>query len=84
MLKNSFPLAGVDGTLKNRMKKSIALNNVYAKTGTIKGVSALSGYLTTESGEDIAFSIIIENHVKQNSHATEYEDRICKILAAIK
>ena len=45
ILYNSFPIAGLDGTLENRMRKSAAANNVHAKTGTLTGVSTLSGYL---------------------------------------
>ncbi len=44
-LYNSFPIAGVDGTLKDRMKNTSAENNVHAKTGTLSGVSCLSGYV---------------------------------------
>ena len=43
---NSFPIAGVDGTLENRMLKTPAEKNVHAKTGTLTGVSCLSGYVT--------------------------------------
>jgi D-alanyl-D-alanine carboxypeptidase/D-alanyl-D-alanine-endopeptidase (penicillin-binding protein 4) len=84
VLKNSFPVAGVDGTLKNRMRKTSAANNVHAKTGTISGVSCLSGYLKSKDGDDIAFSIMIQNYVKPISRSIEFQNMICKILADMK
>jgi D-alanyl-D-alanine carboxypeptidase/D-alanyl-D-alanine-endopeptidase (penicillin-binding protein 4) len=80
VLYNSFPVGGVDGTLKNRMKDSIVYNNVHAKTGTLSGVSTLSGYLKTEKGEDIAFSIMMQNYVGSSSRAKYYQDEIAKLL----
>jgi D-alanyl-D-alanine carboxypeptidase/D-alanyl-D-alanine-endopeptidase (penicillin-binding protein 4) len=57
----SLTIAGIDGTLKERFKGTLAEKNVRGKTGTINQVSALSGYVTTLSGERLAFSIIINN-----------------------
>jgi len=79
-LYNSFPIAGVDGTLKNRMKNTAAAGNVHAKTGTLSGVSALSGYLKTKSGNLISFSIIEQNYSKGAAKAREIQDVICNIL----
>ncbi|OGU45614.1 MAG: hypothetical protein A2000_13020 [Ignavibacteria bacterium GWB2_36_8] len=76
----SFPIAGVDGTLAKRMNGTSAENNVKAKTGTITGVSALSGYITSQSGRLIAFSILIENFARGTSTARNFQDEICKIL----
>ena len=55
--RSSLAISGVDGTLKRRLK---ALKNVrvMAKTGTLNGVSGLSGYLVYDSGTVIAFSIL--------------------------
>src|SRR3972149_9447383 len=80
VLVESFPIAGVDGTLAKRMNGTSAENNVKAKTGTITGVSALSGYITSRSGKLIAFSILIENFAKGTSTARNFQDEICKIL----
>lgn len=60
--KDGLPLAGVDGTLKNRMKDTAAAGNVRAKTGTLRYVYALSGYVTSASGEKMAFSIMLNNY----------------------
>jgi serine-type D-Ala-D-Ala carboxypeptidase/endopeptidase (penicillin-binding protein 4) len=56
-----LPIAGKDGTLRNRMKGTKAEGNVHAKTGTLAAVRAMSGYLRTADNERIAFSIIANN-----------------------
>jgi len=81
---NSLSIAGVDGTLKNRMRISPAYGNVHAKTGTIKGVSNLSGYVTSKSGHLITFSILIQNFVGDYSKARSFQDKICELLAEYK
>ncbi len=80
-LVESFPIAGVDGTLGRRMEGSIAQSNVKAKTGTLSGVSALSGYLTSKSDNLLAFSILMQHFVNNTSTARYFQDEICKILA---
>ena len=77
---NSLPVGGIDGTLKNRMKDSMAYNIVHAKTGTLSGVSTLSGYLKTLKGEDVAFSIMMQNYVGSSSRAKYFQDEIAKLL----
>ena len=79
----SLPIAGIDGTLKKRMRKGPCLNNVRAKTGTLTGVSSLAGYLTNRSGHLIAFSIINQG-VLRASKAKAFQDAICNILAKSK
>lgn len=80
ILYDSFPVASVDGTLKGRMKNSSAANNVHAKTGTLSGVSSLSGYLTSKTGRMISFSIMEQNYVQGASKARQIQDIICNIL----
>jgi serine-type D-Ala-D-Ala carboxypeptidase/endopeptidase (penicillin-binding protein 4) len=80
VLYNSFPIGGVDGTLEYRMKNSLAGKNVHAKTGTLTGVSTLSGYLMTKKNHTIAFSIMMQNYVGSSTKAKELQDEICRIL----
>ncbi len=81
---NSLPIAGVDGTLRNRMKESAAQNNCHAKTGYISHASALSGYVTTGDGEMLAFSILMNNHLCSNSICVAAQDKIVALLASYK
>lgn len=78
---NSLAVAGVDGTLRNRMRNTSAQNNVHAKTGTLNGVSNLSGYVTAKNGHLLAFSIMIQNYVDESSKARSFQNKICELLA---
>lgn len=80
----SLPIAGKDGTLRNRMKGTAAEGNVRAKTGYVSRVSSLSGYLTTKSGEPLVFSILMNNHLCANSQATAVQNAICALLADLE
>jgi D-alanyl-D-alanine carboxypeptidase/D-alanyl-D-alanine-endopeptidase (penicillin-binding protein 4) len=63
------------------MYRTPAAGNLRAKTGTIDRVSALSGIVTSASGERIAFSIL-SNNVPSTSRAKQIEDRIGARLAS--
>jgi D-alanyl-D-alanine carboxypeptidase/D-alanyl-D-alanine-endopeptidase (penicillin-binding protein 4) len=78
---NSLSIAGVDGTLKKRMIGTEAENNLHAKTGTLAGVSALSGYITAKNGNLLAFSILMQNFVEKMPVARNIQNRICELLA---
>ncbi len=84
LLYSSFPIGGVDGTLKKRFMDTKAFNNVHAKTGTLSGVSALSGYITAANQHILAFSIILENYTEKSKYARTFIDRICELLAEYK
>ncbi len=58
----SLSVAGADGTLKNRFVGSSLRGRVFAKTGTVDGVSCLSGYLNARDGNFYAFSILVNNN----------------------
>ncbi len=76
----ALPVSGEDGTLSDRMKTGATQYNVHAKTGTVKGVSSLAGYVDASNGHILAFSIII-NGVLKNKNGHIYQDRVCEILA---
>ena len=76
----SLPIAGIDGTLKNRMQGVSAQKVLRAKTGTLSGVSALAGYTRTVDDETIAFGILISHYVGSASTARGIQDNIGNIL----
>ena len=80
---DSLPVAGksdrlVGGTLRNRMRGTPAEGNVRAKTGTLTGVSALSGYVTTADGTPLVFAMISNNTL---TSAKPFEDAVAVRLA---
>ena len=56
---DSLPVGGVNGTLRNRFKGTAVQGKVHAKTGTLRGVRALSGYLETDDYGTVIFSIMV-------------------------
>jgi serine-type D-Ala-D-Ala carboxypeptidase/endopeptidase (penicillin-binding protein 4) len=60
--RSALPIAGVDGTLRNRLKNTPAENNLRAKTGSLSSAASLAGYVTTAGGEKLAFSIMVNNY----------------------
>lgn len=59
---NSLPVAGVDGTLRKRFQGTTAQANLRAKTGTLRWASSLSGYVDTNAGERLAFSLMLNRY----------------------
>jgi PBP4 family serine-type D-alanyl-D-alanine carboxypeptidase len=78
---STLPEAGVRGEL-GRMRNSPAARNLRAKTGTMEGVSSLSGMVRTRSGERILFSILANDHPSEY-RAKRAEDRIGILLASL-
>lgn len=63
---DALPIAGnpdrfTGGTLRNRMRGTPAADNLRGKTGTLTGVTALSGYVTTKDGRELVFAMISNN-----------------------
>lgn len=75
----ALPVAGVDGTLKKRMKGSAAEGNVHAKTGTLSGISSLAGYCRAANQHLLAFCIINQGIMK-NAEGRNFQDRVCEAL----
>lgn len=78
---SALPISGVDGTLIDRMGRAGMKGKVRAKTGSMTGISSLSGYLTTNDGETLAFSILQNGFTgKASEYKTKIEDEICGFL----
>ena len=75
----NLPIAGVDGTLEKRMRKTVAEGNVHAKTGTVNGVSSLSGYATSPEGHILIFSIINQG-IPKAQLGRDWQDKVCVVL----
>ncbi len=76
----SLPGSGdEDGSLHGRMTLPPYRGNVFAKTGTIDGVSALSGYARAVSGKTYAFSVLL-NRTRSTGEARQAQDRIVMAL----
>ena len=77
----TLPVAGVDGTISTRMRRSRAEGNATAKTGSIANVRALSGYVKTRTGETLAFSILANDFVIPSTTVNWITDLAVEILA---
>jgi len=75
----ALPIAGVDGTLSKRMQDSPAYNNVHAKTGTLYGISTLSGYLTASNGHLLSFCIMNQG-INTAKSGKDFQDQVCILL----
>jgi D-alanyl-D-alanine carboxypeptidase/D-alanyl-D-alanine-endopeptidase (penicillin-binding protein 4) len=76
IFEGMFPVAGRDGTLRNRMKKGPAFERIFAKTGTIEFVNTLSGFAVPKNGERLAFSIMLNNNAATSREVREAIDLI--------
>jgi D-alanyl-D-alanine carboxypeptidase/D-alanyl-D-alanine-endopeptidase (penicillin-binding protein 4) len=79
--RESLPIAGVDGTLVTRFTNSPLKSKLWAKTGTMTGVNALSGYLTAASGRLLVFSILVNGHRPTSEAELQAVDHIAEAIA---
>jgi D-alanyl-D-alanine carboxypeptidase/D-alanyl-D-alanine-endopeptidase (penicillin-binding protein 4) len=70
----SLPIAGVDGTMEDRLKNTEALGRIHAKTGSLEHVRTRSGYAETLSGRKLIFSFLGNNQGGKNHEATDVLD----------
>lgn len=73
---DSLAVAGVNGTLRNRFRGTPVQGRLHAKTGTLTGVRALSGYLETQHYGTIAFSIVVNQPGQSGQVMTRAIDQI--------
>jgi D-alanyl-D-alanine carboxypeptidase/D-alanyl-D-alanine-endopeptidase (penicillin-binding protein 4) len=78
--RSSLPLAGVDGSLEDRFRASVANGRVWGKTGTLTDVNALSGYAETMSGRKLIFAVLVNHHRLTSSGAKKAIDRVVELL----
>ena len=78
----SLAVAGTQGTISHRMKDTPAKRHLRAKTGTLRGVSALSGTVVQPSGNVVAFSILTQGYKKGASSVWKVQNAIGAALAS--
>ena len=82
VFRDALPIAGVDGTLRTRFKGTPAENNLRAKTGTLSSANSLSGYVRDAAGEELAFSIMVNNYPQDADVRASCIEPIAVLLAS--
>ncbi|MCY7369254.1 MAG: D-alanyl-D-alanine carboxypeptidase/D-alanyl-D-alanine-endopeptidase [Chamaesiphon sp.] len=82
--RDSLPVSGISGSLRNRMKGKLAQGIVNAKTGSMSGVVSLSGYINPPKYSPLVFSVILNQHDQSTSQMVKIVDEIMVVLARVK
>jgi D-alanyl-D-alanine carboxypeptidase/D-alanyl-D-alanine-endopeptidase (penicillin-binding protein 4) len=82
VFRDALPVAGVDGTLRNRFKGTQGENNIHAKTGSLSSAASLSGYVKSAAGERLAFSIMVNNYPESVDARRDCIDPIAVLFAS--
>jgi D-alanyl-D-alanine carboxypeptidase/D-alanyl-D-alanine-endopeptidase (penicillin-binding protein 4) len=82
VFRDAMPIAGVDGTLRNRLRGTPAEKNLRAKTGSLSSAASLAGYVTTAAGEKLAFAIMVNNYPRDLDPRVACIDPIAVLLAS--
>ena len=77
----SLPVGGRTGTLRRRYRAGDARGNVRAKTGYVRGVRTLSGYVTSATGRPLAFSLMCNGYTTRTSRVNRVQDAVVELLA---
>ena len=80
---DALPIAGIDGTMRTRMRRTAAEGNVRAKTGTLSNARSLSGYVTTADGRVLLFSLLCNNWTVPVREINAVQDAIAVRLASL-
>ena len=83
VFRDALPIAGVDGTIANRMRGTAAAGNVHAKTGFVDKARSLSGYVTTADGRLLIFSFLCNNWTTSSREVDQTADAIAVRLAGL-
>jgi serine-type D-Ala-D-Ala carboxypeptidase/endopeptidase (penicillin-binding protein 4) len=73
----SLPVAGIDGSLQDRMKATVAAGRIHAKTGSVEHVRTLSGFAETPGGRRLIFSFLSNNQGGRNHEAADALNGLC-------
>jgi len=79
--RTTLPIGGIDGTLFDRFLHGPLHGRVFAKTGTLEEVNALSGYVTAKNGRTLVFSILCNGHMPEAKGITKTIDAIVTAAA---
>lgn len=82
LFRESLPVAGVDGTLERRLRRTAATGRFWAKTGSLNRVRALSGYATTAEGRSLIVVLLVNNFPGTGASADAALDRIAAVITA--
>jgi len=80
----SLPIGGVDGTLETRFKNSLANGIVLAKTGSMTGISSLSGYIPSLGGSALSFVLMCNQYTVPTTLVRDAQDEIVELLATYR
>lgn len=83
LYRQALPLAGVDGTIANRLKGTAAAGNAQAKTGTLDKARALSGYVVAADGRLALFALLANNFTVPNREVERVQDLLVRLLAEL-
>ncbi len=78
LLYHNLSVAGVDGSLHKRLKD--APGRIHAKTGTMRGIRTLAGFVSGDDGPRYAFAVMFNNYPGSSAPYKERQDRICRAL----
>ena len=81
---DALPIAGVDGTIRNRMKGTPAQGNLHAKTGTLDRARSLSGYINAADGRMLLFSALCNNYSVPTARVDQVTDALGVRLATMR
>lgn len=74
---DALPISGIDGTLKDRLQNPNEKGKIKAKTGSMQGVSNLSGFINTNSQQQLSFVILFNNFPGKVETYQDLQDQIC-------
>ena len=82
IFRESLPIAGVDGSLRKRLRGDLTRSRLWGKTGTLTHIRSLAGYLKLWNGEKLAYAVLLNNYIPEPGlpSANQAIDDVIKIL----